>query len=164
MEQKFRIALNFGNLSFEIESHDKEWVEKKEKEYLEKVCIKKLSNLDSTENRDKKPKELLSPNLTINEFYRKYVKDNNITSRPDTAIFLIYYLQKISKRSEIKSGDVSDCFKDIQFTSWNTINYTDILNQNRRKGFLNYVNKNWSLTITGEDFVMNTLTNKGEDK
>jgi len=154
MEEKYKIALNKGDIGFEIEGSDKEWVERKEKEYLEKIYSKKEPRADI---RDKNFEELSPSNLTITEFYRKYVKSNNITSRPDVAVLLIYYLQKILKKNEIKSGDVSDCFRDISFPKWNTFNYTDILNKNKIKGFLNYVNKNWSLTLTGEDFVMNIL-------
>jgi hypothetical protein len=38
----------------------------------------------------------------------------------------------------------------------------DILNQSKRKALLNSVNSQWSLTITGEDFVLNTMTGKQE--
>lgn len=165
MEQKYKIVVRFDGIGFEVESTDKEWVENKEKEYLEKFYSKKIPTKIETKV-DYHLGELkdIQSNVNINEFYNKYIKANKISSRPDIAVFLVFYLQRIQKTSEIKSGDISSCFRDISYPGWNTLNYTDILNQCKRKGFLNYVNKNWSLTITGEDFVMNTFSGSSEKK
>lgn len=158
MEQKYKIALKFGDVGFEVEGTDKEWVETKEKEYLEKIYTSKaMTKKEPKSTPLSEPKEIQG-DVNLNEFYNKYIKANKVSSRPDIAVFFVYFLQKIQKSSEIKSGGISNCFKDISYPSWNTLNFTDILNQGKRKGFLNYVNKNWSLTLTGEDFVMNTLS------
>ncbi|MBM3252865.1 MAG: hypothetical protein FJZ16_01255 [Candidatus Omnitrophica bacterium] len=162
MEQKYKIALNFGDVGFEVESTDKEWVETKEKEYFEKFYTGKASIKKETKSIPSVEPKGVQGDVNINEFYNKYIKANKVDSRPDIAVFFVYYLQKIQKTSEIKSSDVSNCFKDISYPSWNSLNYTDILNQGKRKGFLNYVNKNWSLTLTGEDFVMNTFSGSVE--
>jgi hypothetical protein len=39
---------------------------------------------------------------------------------------------------------------------------TDVLLKAKKIAFLNYVNKLWSLTTTGEDFVLNNITSEGE--
>lgn len=158
MEQKYKIALKFGDVGFEVESTDKEWVETKEKEYLEKIHTSKVPTKKEPKSISSSEFKEIHGDVNINEFYNKYIKVNKVTSRPDIAVFFVYFMQKMQKSSEIKSGDISNCFKDISYPSWNTLNFTDILNQGKRRGFLNYVNKNWSLTLTGEDFVMNTLS------
>ena len=162
MDQKYKIVLKFEGVGFEVESTDKEWVENKEKEYLEKFYSNKIPAKGEIKSSHLVVSKETQGDVNINEFYRKYIKANKISSRPDIAVFFAYYLQKIRKSSEIKSGDISDCFKDISYPNWNTLNYTDILNQGKRRGFLNYVNKNWSLTLTGEDFVMNTFSGSAE--
>jgi hypothetical protein len=129
VEQQYKIALKLNDFGFELESTDKKWVEDKEKEYLERFC-----SHESKKGKASKTEELTIPketmvNLSINEFYKKYVKASNITSRPDIAVFFVYYLQKIQKTIEIKSGNITECFKDISYPGYNTINYTDILNQ-----------------------------------
>jgi len=162
MEQKYKIVLNFGDVGFEVESTDKEWVETKEKEYFEKFYTSKALTKKETKSISSVEPKGIQGDVNINEFYNKYIKANKVNSRPDIAVFFVYYLQKIQKTSEIRSGDISNCFKDISYPSWNSLNYTDILNQGKRRGFLNYVNKNWSLTLTGEDFVMNMLSGSVE--
>lgn len=166
MEQNYRISFQVGDAKFEIESTDQEWIEKKEKQYLEKIFE------SAKKGREPKgmqilPKEeirgtAIPQNLTINEFYQKYIKGKKVTSRPNITVFFVYYLQKILKRDNIKTQDVTQCFADISYPNYNKLNITDILNQAKRKALLNYVNNIWSLTLTGEDFVLNTITNTEE--
>jgi len=155
MEHTYRISVRIGNSSFEVESTDLNWLESKEKEYLEKLKERRTTpTLESIQTEA----FILPQNLTINEFYKKYIRSNNITSRPDIAVFFVYYLQKILKKDSIKSGDVGQCFADVSYPNYSKLNMTDILNQAKRKALLNYVNNLWSLTITGEDFIINTMT------
>jgi hypothetical protein len=102
----------------------------------------------------------ISPSISVNEFYRQYVKENKITSRPDIAVFMVYFLEKILKKDEITTGDIAKCFGDISYPNFNKLNMTDILNQGKRKALLNYVNNLWKLTLTGEDFVLNAISGK----
>lgn len=169
MEQKYRIAVKLNEFSFEIEGSDLSWVEKKEKEYLNKFSedhsLKKNQNQESETKKHPHHKEQAVPaNLTINEFYNKYLKNGAIKSRPDIAVFFIYYLQKITKKQDIKTQDVTQCFADVGYPSYNKLNMTDILNQAKRKALVNYVNNFWALTITGEDFVLNTITGDENDQ
>lgn len=158
MDNTFRIAFHSGDTSFEIESTDKSWVEEKEKQYLSRLTEAHLSKPKPHPAVQESKPSPATGNVTINEFYRKYVKGNNITKRPDIAVLFVYFLQRIQKAESIKSGDVARCFADVGYPNYNKLNVTDILNQGKKKALLNYVNNLWSLTITGEDFVVNLLT------
>jgi hypothetical protein len=161
MEEKYRIAFQVGDVRFEIEGTDKSWIEEKEKYYLEKVTEKLKKPPAETIEPTKEIRPTLVPQyLTINEFYQKYIKANKITSRPNIGVFFVYYLQKVLKKEEVKTQDVLQCFADISYPNYNKINMTDVLNQGKRKALLNYVNNNWSLTLTGEDFVLNSITSE----
>jgi len=155
MEHTYRISVRIGDSSFELESTDLTWLESKEKEYL--VKLKEEPSRPISQAPEVEPL-ILPQNLTINEFYKRYIKSSNITSRSDIAVFFVYYLQKILKRDSIKTGDVMQCFADVSYPNYSKLNITDILNQAKRKALLNYVNSLWSLTITGEDFIINTIT------
>lgn len=163
MEHNYRIYYQLGDSSFEVESTDKEWVDKKEKEYISKFSPQNIKSSRSPADTQKlEKKEILSPNLTINEFYRNHVKSKDIKSRPEMAVFFIYYLTKISKKDTIKTADVQQCFADISYPNYNKLNITDILSKAKRKALLNYVNNSWSLTLTGEDYVLNVITTSEE--
>jgi len=159
MDHKYRISIKSKDVGFELESTDLEWLEKKEKEYIEKFGTSR----QTTHHVTAKDESIAIPqNLTINEFYKKYIKTNNVTARPDMAVFFVYYMQKILKREALKTGDIAQCFADVSFPNYNKLNFTDILNQARKKALLNSVNNLWSLTITGEDFVLNIMTGEGK--
>lgn len=157
MANTYRISFRLADASFEIESTDKTWLHSKEKEYLEKLSpspqhTRKVAAIP--------PENRTSPAVsgaTINEFFKKYIKSYNL-SRADISVFFIYYLQRIRKTDSIKTADVKQCFADVGFPKYNNLNIADILNQAKRKALLNYVNDFWSLTITGEDFVLNLMS------
>ena len=158
MEHRYRISYRQGDSSFEVESSDKEWFDAKEKEYLVKITLS-LGEASASEKSDlRAKKDLLSLDLTIQEFYRNHIKLKGIIARPDIAVLFVYYLAKIAKRDTVKTGDVQQCFADIAYPNYNKINFADILSRGKRKALLNYVNNSWSLTITGEDFVNNIIT------
>jgi len=157
MDHTYRISLCLGDSSFEIESTDKAWLEAKEKQYLFKMNLPSVSPSRPPGVHRTEKEEVFSPNLSINEFYKKYVKANNVKSRPDMAVFFTYYLGKILKKDVIKTADVADCFAKIAYPGYNKLNMTDNLSKAKRKAFLNYVNNSWSLTTTGEDFVANII-------
>lgn len=70
MEHTYKLAFHSGKSGFEVESTDLEWLEKKEKEYLEKMFVNPTS--ESTPSAES---SLMVPqNLTINEFFKKYIK------------------------------------------------------------------------------------------
>jgi hypothetical protein len=156
MDQSYRIAFTIGNVKFELESTDLAWLEAKEKEYLAKLSESRASP-QSPVQRLPEPTPV-PQNLTINEFYKTYIRQKKITARPDIAVFFVYYLEKILKKETVATADVTQCFADVSYPAYNKLNMTDILNQAKRKALLNNVNKLWSLTITGEDFVLNTLS------
>jgi len=158
---KYRISFQIGNIKFDIESTDQTWVEAKEKQYLEKYFVESLSKIELSGGIEiEKKAPPISPTISINEFYRQHVKENKITSRPDIAVFMVYFLEKIAKKDEITTADVTKCFGDISYPNFNKLNMTDILNQAKRKALLNYVNNFWKLTLTGEDFVLNAISGK----
>ncbi len=160
MEHSYRILVTFGEDNFEIESTNLEWLEKKEQEYLQKFQsrhAKKSQNVrEEVEEEASVP--ILPPELTINEFYRKYVR--SIKSRPIIGVFFIYYLQRFVRKDDIKTTDVQQCFGDVAYPNWNKLNVTDILSNAKRRALVNYVNKLWSLTTTGEDYVLNAISGK----
>jgi hypothetical protein len=162
MAENYRVSYTVGHLSFDIESTDKAWLEIKEKEYLAKLAEAPQQAHGSATITPGTGQVVIPQNLTINEFYKQYIKSKKITSRPDITVFFIYYLEKILKKDSIKTGDVIQCFADVSYPAYNNINMADILNQSKRKALLNSVNSQWSLTITGEDFVLNTMTGKQE--
>lgn len=96
--------------------------------------------------------------IPINEFYRNYIHSKDIKSRPDIVTFFIYFLSKIEERGDIQSSDVKELFRQVGYPGWNKINITEALRQAKKKAFLNSVGNNWFLTITGEDFVLNTMS------
>lgn len=165
MEHNYRISVKFGEPGFEIESTNLEWLEKKEQEYFQKFESrhpKKIRNVgvETEEKSSVTISQPFPPELTVNEFYRKYV--HTIRSRPVIGVFLIYYLQRILKKEDIKTTDVQQCFKDVAYPNWNKLNVTDILARAKRRALVNYVNKLWSLTTTGEDYVLNAISGKQE--
>lgn len=168
MEHSYRISFRLGESSFEIESTDLKWLESKEKDYFGKLRAEPPKDKKETVREAAKgqmaaiPRHEPQPDITIHEFFRKYIRGRQITSRTTIAVFFVYYLQKIQKNDEIKTGDVSECFKHVSYPNWNKLNMTDILRRARRRALLNYVNNLWSLTTTGEDFVYNIIA--GEEK
>ena len=72
--------------------------------------------------------------------------------------FFVYFLSKIEGKSDIQSSDIKELFRQVQYPGYNTINITDALRQAKKRAFLNSVGNNWFLTITGEDFVLNTIS------
>ncbi len=162
MENTYRISYRSGDSSFDIESTDRAWLEEKEKEYLARISTSTLSRVKKLEGGDEEKQSILPQNLTINEFYRKLVKPSNITSRPEIAVFFVYYLERILKKENIKTADVTQCFADISYPGYNKLNVADILSKAKQKAFVNYVDSLWSLTITGEDYVVNAITNSKE--
>ena len=73
MDHKYRISIRIGNTSFDLESTDLTWLEKKEQEYLSKYGATPQQQSDSTSREEP---VLMPTNLTINEFYKKYIKPN----------------------------------------------------------------------------------------
>jgi hypothetical protein len=159
MDQTYRISYHRADSGFDIESTDKEWLEEKEKDYLARLNAIPSQPISSSIESESEKRTVLPQNLTINEFYRNVVKVNNVTSRPEMAVFFIYYLEKVLKKETIKTADVVQCFADISYPGYNKLNLTDILSKAKQKALLNYVNSLWSLTITGEDYVVNAITN-----
>jgi hypothetical protein len=94
--------------------------------------------------------------MAPNEFYRTYIH-GKITSRPDIATFFVYYLEKIKKADSITSGDVREIFRQAQYSGWNKVNVPAALLRAKKKAFLNSVGNHWSISISGEDFILNNL-------
>ena len=157
MEQKYRISIQMGEAKIELESTDKTWVEEKEGQYLRSILdrARDLPTLGKV-STDKRRMPTISGGLTINEFYNTYIK-NRVKSRPDIAVFFLYYLSKIQNKDEIKTNDVLQCFADIGYPNYNKMNMTDILKRSKKRALVNYVNNIWSLTLTGEDYVLNAM-------
>lgn len=161
--EHYKLVITNGDISVEISSHEKEWVEKKEKEYIDifkKTSGQKQISRQTSETTSKERTSLEKKYYTktpVNEFYRKFIHGQKL-SRPDIATFFVYYLTKVQNEESVKASDVKQLFKKIQYPSWNTLNLPDILNKAKRKAFLNSVGNYWTLTITGEDFVLNTLS------
>jgi hypothetical protein len=148
MEHEYRISFHRDNVGFEIETTDLDWFER----VVASPAVAEVPARETT--------QMVPQNLTINEFFKKYIKPNNISSRADIVVFFVYFLQKVLKREALKTADVAQCFADVSYPNYSKLNVTDILHQARRRGLLNNVNSLWSLTITGEDFVLGVLTSE----
>lgn len=161
METMYRISFKNGDLCFEIESTDLKWMKEKEKYYLQLLKGAPAKRMEKIA-RPASPSSTISlpPQITLNEFYRKYIR--TIKSRPSIAVFFLYYLQKFRKKDKILTSDVVKCFKDIAYPNWNKLNITHILASAKRRALVNYVNKIWSLTTTGEDYVLNHISGKAK--
>lgn len=159
MENTYRLSVNIGEGAFSVESNDKDWVELKQGELAEYIK-EHLGAIDRDSGRKSVSRGVSvgGSSITIQEFYKKYVQPSNKLSRPDLAVLLIYYLEKINGETEIKTGDVTNAFGSIGYPGYNKINFSDVLLNARKKGFLNYVNSNWTLTLTGEDFVVDRIS------
>jgi len=153
------IKVRIGDNELEV-SGPSDYVEKKIKEALEdqKSSLWTSRGVGDESEFVRTSTRGVAPKMTLNEFYRKYV--HKIKSRPTIAVFLLYYLQKIQKKDRIKTGDVTNSFKEIAYPNWNALNMTDILTSAKRRAFVNYVNKLWSLTTTGEDYILNAMSGK----
>lgn len=159
MEHNYKILFKIGDGSFEIETTDLKWLEKKENEYFKKLSGKSVKRaIEEQQEEVESGKPGVLPKMALNEFYRMYVK--KIKSRPTIAVYFVYYLQKLQKKDKVKTADVTKCFKDISYPNWNKLNMTDVLASAKRRALVNYVNKLWSLTTTGEDYVFNAMTGK----
>lgn len=94
--------------------------------------------------------------ISINEFYKNYIS-GKITSRPEIVTFFVYYLSKSTDKKEFAPAEIKDLFKQVGYPNWNGINISDTLSQSKKRAFLNNYNSLWSLSMTGEDFVLNKL-------
>ncbi len=162
MEHKYRFSFRVGEASVDLESTDLVWLENKEKDYVTKLLEKASHLIKPTNGNDRAKPALVPQNLTITEFYKKFVKANKVTARPDIAVFFVYYLEKILKKEMIKTADVAQCFADVSYANYGKLDVADILNQARRKALLSCVNNHWLLTITGEVFVLNNLVGENQ--
>jgi len=159
MEHNYRVSFKLGEASYEIESTDLKWLKNKEADYLRMISGKAVAKVPDEQTKDVKARSpVIPPQMTLNEFYRKYVLA--IKSRPTISVYFVYYLQKIKKKDKIKTVDVTKCFQEIGYPNWNRINMTEALSSAKRRALVNYVNKLWSLTTTGEDYVFNAITGK----
>jgi hypothetical protein len=159
MEEHYRISISKGQASFDISSHDKDWVEKKAKDYITLILSWQKDTKEDRQSFIEPPLKRadIGP-MSPNEFYRTYIHANQIKNRPDIVTFMLYYLEKIQKKTEVTSADVREMFKQAQYAGWNKINVPDALFKAKKKAFLNSVGNFWSLTILGEDFVLNNMT------
>jgi len=160
MEKFYRIKVTIGRISFELESHDKAWLEKKEKDLGSLLSnpeeVKRLAS-ESASGIQRVEPAATEASITINEFHRKYLSGTNLP-RLSVAMFLIHFLERYRKLDGITTNDVKDAFKEIGYPKFNTFNFTDILNQGKKKGWLNKIDNRWKLTITGIDYVLNEIS------
>lgn len=160
METLYRIKITLGDLSFELESHDKSWLQEKEKYYLGEM-FSNPKMLESLREKKAGTKALPKANVvggapTINEFYRKFISGRNLT-RNIIALLMFYYVEKIRKDESITTKSLKIAFKEIAYPKYDKVNYTDTLNQLKAKGFLNKIGKGWKMTITGLDYVVGQI-------
>ena len=155
------MRIRIGDKELEV-AGPKEFVEKKIADFLkEQKSLGRAPWQGATDSESSiATPHTIPAQTTLHEFYRTYV--HKIKSRPTMSVFFIYYLQKIRKKDRIKTADVAQCFKDISYPNWNNINVTDTLASAKKRALLNYVNKLWSLTTTGEDYVLNTIAGKAK--
>ena len=166
--EHYKLVYSVQGRSLEISSHEKDWVESKEKQYkelIEKILssspVIKIEKTES-ENLPSKEKPIINNSITINEFYRSYIHGGKVKSLPDIATFLVYFLSKIQKSSDFNTSDIKDLFKSAGYPKAERINISDVLARAKKKAFLNNFDNQWTLTITGDDFVLNTMSDLNE--
>jgi hypothetical protein len=164
MSELYKLSVTRAGVTVSAESQDKEWVEERVQEYLSSAHLTPLSGAPEDSSGDQGQPSSVPASMTIPEFFRNYIKPLNLKSRPDLALFFVYYLEKMDGREEIKTSDAAACFAAVGYANHNKLNYTDILTSNRKKGLLNYVGSQWSLTFTGEDYVLNKLSSVRSDE
>ncbi len=157
MENKYRILINNASGTIEIESTDSRWLEKKQKELIkllndDKIFEKKITHQNKIAEVETKK---IPSHITINEYYRKYCKD--IKTNTDLAVYFIYYLTWIEKKKDISTNHVKELFIKVGIPKANSLNYADMLGRAKKRALVNYISGFWSLTITGEDFVLNKI-------
>ena len=160
---KYRILIASDKI--ELESSDKSWLEQKEKQYAQHIdrilSWPAKPRAEVGRKGETTNEEPVVPNvgkISPNEFYRNYIQAKGVKARTDIATFFVYYLERVRGKKEISSGDVKDLFREAQYPAWNNINIPDALNKAKKKAFLNSVGGQWSLSFTGEDFVVNTIS------
>ena len=84
--EHYKISISSGSIEFS--SHDKNWVEEKEKQYsetikslLQKKPEQKSPHKTSPPEKINPPKQNVIGKMPINEFYRTYIHSKNIKSR-----------------------------------------------------------------------------------
>ncbi len=165
MENVYRIVIENGPKKLEVESTDKAWVEKKIAELAKTINIfeKGLEKIPQKKEIGKRtPDQKIGlPKMTIDEFYRNYC--TRIRTNTDKAVFFIYFLNLVENKKEISTNDVRDVFIRLRIPKTNSLNYADILARAKKRALLNYIDNLWSLTITGEDYVLNKIQNIKKD-
>ena len=162
--EHYKLVISQEGTTIEISSHDKDWVEKKEKEYKKEIesilstpsVVKKVKHPSERDSTEEQP--IINSSISINEFYRKYIHGGKVKSQPDIATFFIYYFEKIQGNKEFGPNDIKALFKTVGYPNANKINISDALAKAKKKAFLNNFDNQWTLTITGEDFVLNTMS------
>ncbi len=160
--ENYKIVFTLKDIVLEISSSNKNWVEEKIDKYVKYFEIVNINSPNTSPNKFDSinkldNKDLSITGITVNEFYNKYLKSKNV-SRPDLATFFIFYLKNYENKNTVSMSDVKSMFQKIGYPSYNTINYSDILNKAKNKALLNQVNNEWSLTITGEDFINSEIS------
>jgi len=163
--ENYKIVISIGEHSVEISSHDKEWVESKLIEYkklfLDDGVNSKINSKDLKLKVEQNEKTAIE-SYSVNEFYKKNIS-GKIKSRPEIATFFVYFLTKSLGKKEFSTGEIKEQFREVGYPGWNSINIADTLSQAKRRALLNNFNNQWSLSITGEDFILNKLLNEDQN-
>jgi hypothetical protein len=158
MDQFYKIEVRMGQVAFVLESHDKDWLERKQKEVMGDLLKdpERVLQLSRSQSQNASTRSLPAPShaQTIQEFFNRFLKGK---SRTEIALYFVYYFEKMQSKEEVVSSDVKDGFKKVAYPGWAKINVTDILNQSKVRGYLNKEGNSWKLTVTGADYILNGL-------
>ena len=168
MESYYHIVVENGDKRFEIESTDREWVEKQKTDLAKSLGIFQPQAPTRSGSTGKHPKEapasserLSIAKMTINEFYRNYC--TGLKSNTDKAVFFLYFLSQVENKKNVSTNEIRDLFVAVGIPKANNLNHADILSRAKKRALLNYIDNKWSLTITGEDFVVNKIQGTSAD-
>ncbi|MBK7230307.1 MAG: hypothetical protein IPH97_15880 [Ignavibacteriales bacterium] len=159
--EHYKIAVKKGEYNIEVSSHDQKWVEDKIKTYksfFEDLPNKPIENIGKVQTTFTEKAQNLE-SISINEFYKKFIA-GKVSSRPEIATFFVYYLTKSKNQKEFNSAEIKEQFREVGYPAWNGINIADTLNQAKKRALLNNFNSQWSLSLTGEDFILNKISNE----
>lgn|GEM_PF-2342159 len=159
MEQFYKIEVRIGQVAFVIESHDKEWLESKQKEVMGDLLKdpERVVQLSRSPSPSPSVRSVAAPShsQTIQEFFNRFLLKGK--SRTEIALYFVYFYEKMQSKDDVVSSDIKDAFKRVAYPGYAKINVTDILNQSKVKGYLNKDGNSWKLTVTGADFILNGL-------
>ena len=143
MAEFYRVRVKTENLEVEVESSDRDYVERKLQEY--RVAAESSSGTTSeTVKHGRAPSE--SKPLSIQEFIRRVAPSKDV----EYVVAVAYFCEKHEQMEEVKLRDVSDRFSRIKYKH---SNHSVAVSRAKEKGWLMDRGAGFVVTNTGERWI-----------